>query len=316
MAAYVMYGFDSAAELSEETRDPRRTAPKAIVTRCWCRSSAAADDPRGADVGARQLGDDLSTGAWPGSSRASSTPGWARPCWRWSPSRCSRRRWPSRRRPSRVMFSMARDNRLPFGKSLARVNKRTGTPVITGIAVGMLAIRVLLVNLGQSSVFAAVASVSVVIVYLAYLFVTISPCCGTGSAVTPRTRPSLRTLPSGRWGLPVNIVAVVFGIFLLINVGWPRAAVYDPAGGAGYSSTRRRCRWCRDRPGHRCLRRHAPSARPPPTRPPRWCQLPCRPSPDLGAGAAEFWAGSPGRPRRGTPGLQWCWRNDGGTARR
>ena len=33
MAAYVMYGFDSAAELSEETNDPRRTAPRAI-TRC------------------------------------------------------------------------------------------------------------------------------------------------------------------------------------------------------------------------------------------------------------------------------------------
>lgn len=26
-----MYGFDSAAELSEETRNPRKTAPKAIV---------------------------------------------------------------------------------------------------------------------------------------------------------------------------------------------------------------------------------------------------------------------------------------------
>jgi amino acid transporter len=32
MAAYVVYGFDSATELSEETRAPRRTAPKAIVT--------------------------------------------------------------------------------------------------------------------------------------------------------------------------------------------------------------------------------------------------------------------------------------------
>jgi len=33
MAAYVMYGCDSAAALSEETNDPRRTAPRAI-TRC------------------------------------------------------------------------------------------------------------------------------------------------------------------------------------------------------------------------------------------------------------------------------------------
>ena len=38
----------------------------------------------------------------------------------------------------------------------------------------------------------------------------------------------------GRWGLPVNVVAVVFGIFLLVNVGWPRAAVYDPDGSGGW----------------------------------------------------------------------------------
>lgn len=31
-AAYVMIGFDSAGEMSEETRDPRRTAPRTILT--------------------------------------------------------------------------------------------------------------------------------------------------------------------------------------------------------------------------------------------------------------------------------------------
>ena len=31
MAAYVMVGFDSAGELSEETRTPRRTAPRTII---------------------------------------------------------------------------------------------------------------------------------------------------------------------------------------------------------------------------------------------------------------------------------------------
>jgi amino acid transporter len=49
---------------------------------------------------------------------------------------------------SRVMFSMARDNRLPFGKLVSKVNKRTGTPPITGTTVNALAILVLLVNLG------------------------------------------------------------------------------------------------------------------------------------------------------------------------
>jgi amino acid transporter len=65
---------------------------------------------------------------------------------------------------SRVMFSMARDNRLPFGRFLSKVNKRTGAPVITGTTVSALAILVLLVNLGQAGVFAAITSVSVVIV--------------------------------------------------------------------------------------------------------------------------------------------------------
>jgi amino acid transporter len=53
------------------------------------------------------------------------------------------------------MFSMARDNRLPLGKFLSKVNKRTRTPLITGTTVSALAILVLLVNLGQAGVFAA-----------------------------------------------------------------------------------------------------------------------------------------------------------------
>ena len=32
-SAYVMYGFDTASSLGEETRDPRRTAPSAIMPR-------------------------------------------------------------------------------------------------------------------------------------------------------------------------------------------------------------------------------------------------------------------------------------------
>jgi hypothetical protein len=56
MAAYVMYGFDSAAELSEETNDPRRTAPRAI-TRCMLVLPVvgAAGDPRDRRGGAGRV---------------------------------------------------------------------------------------------------------------------------------------------------------------------------------------------------------------------------------------------------------------------
>ena len=127
------------------------------------------------------------------------------------------------------MFSMARDGRLPFSRALARVSPRTKTPVWSGITVGVLSIAVLLINLGQSSVFTSVTSISVVIVYLAYLFVTV-PRLWHRVRGSAEHRPDPGHFSLGRWGLPVNVVAVVFGVFLLVNIGWPRQAVYDPDG--------------------------------------------------------------------------------------
>ena len=33
----------------------------------------------------------------------------------------------------------------------------------------------------------------------------------------------------GRWGILVNAVAVAWGLFMAVDIGWPRAEVYDPA---------------------------------------------------------------------------------------
>jgi hypothetical protein len=38
----------------------------------------------------------------------------------------------------------------------------------------------------------------------------------------------------GRFGLPVNVAAVVYGGLMMVNIAWPRASVYDPAGGHWY----------------------------------------------------------------------------------
>ncbi|MBV9313503.1 MAG: amino acid permease [Pseudonocardia sp.] len=230
MAAYVMYGFDSAAELSEETNDPRRTAPKAII-RCMLISAVGGGllilatlmaapnimapelttqgiayvvTARLGDVLGRMVLAVVAISIFSAALAISAS-------------------------ATRVMFSMARDGLLPFAKSLAKVSPRTKTPILPGVVVGVLSIGVLLINLGQTSVFATVTSVSVVIVYLAYLFVTIP-------LLWHRIRRNTSHLPNaayftlGRWGLPVNVAAVVFGLFLLIDVGWPRASVYDPNG--------------------------------------------------------------------------------------
>lgn len=229
MAAYVMYGFDSAAELSEETSQPRRVVPSAILRALLVSFVGGGFMIVAALMAAPSLTDgQLSTGgiAYVITSQLNSTLGRAllavvaisivSACLAIQNS------------ASRVMFSMARDGRLPGGRLLARVSPQTGTPILTGIAVGALAIGVLLINLGNPAAFAAVTSTSVVIVYLAYLLVTV-PALGArlGRRLPPK-QPGGFSL--GRWGLAVNLIAVAYGVAMMVNIAWPRQAVYDPAG--------------------------------------------------------------------------------------
>ena len=229
MAAYVMYGFDSAAELSEETKDPRKTAPKAIVAARLVSFVGGGLMILAALVAAPSLDDPLLSSegiAWVITSQLSTWLG--KTLLTIVAIAIFSATLAIQASASRVMFSMARDNRLPFGSFLCKVNKRTGTPVVTGVTVSLLAILVLLVNLGQAGVFAAITSVSVVIVYAAYLMVTVPALVHRLRGTSLSYGPPVMDL--GRWGIPVNLIAVVMGGALCINIAWPRQEVYDPDG--------------------------------------------------------------------------------------
>jgi amino acid transporter len=145
---------------------------------------------------------------------------------------------------SRMMFSMARQRALPFHKVLSHVSPRTGTPVVTSLLVGVGAAIVLAVNLGQSAVFTALSSLCIAMLYLAYLGVTGPLLVGrirrarTGAtagdgipgteSVTDEAGKPLFSL--GRWGIPVNVLAVVYQVIAIVNLAWPRTSVYDLTG--------------------------------------------------------------------------------------
>ncbi|MEV6609815.1 amino acid permease [Kutzneria sp. NPDC051319] len=226
MAAYVMYGFDSAGELAEETRSPRRTAPRAILRALYASGLGGLLLLLGALVAAPSLTDgNLATGGLPYvlTSRLGSGLGTLLlidvaiaivVC-----------TLAIQTAATRMVFSMSRDGMLPLHGLLGRVSPRTGTPVLPAIVVGAASILVLLLNIGQASLFTAVTSVAVVLVYLAYLLVT-------GPTLLARLRgelPSDGNFSLGRWGILVNSVAVAWGAFMAVDIGWPRAEVYDPA---------------------------------------------------------------------------------------
>jgi urea carboxylase system permease len=231
MSAYVMYGFDTAGTLAEETNDPRRKAPPAIL-----RALAAAafiggalillailtvkniHDPNIGVLGLpyilkQALGSTVGKVFLVDSAIAITV------CTLAVMASCIR-----------LLFAMARDGRLPFGSAIARVSGTRRVPVVPALFVGICALGLLAVNIGNQSAFLALTSVAIVMFYIAYLGVT-------GGMLVRRLRgqwPRPEHGPYfslGRWGLLVNAVAVAYGAVVAVNIGWPRAAVYDALAG-------------------------------------------------------------------------------------
>ncbi|WP_416958771.1 amino acid permease [Streptomyces sp. Agncl-13] len=237
-AAYVMIGFDSAGEMSEETHNPRRTAPRTILTALTAAgllggliilggllaAPSLTDGHLGVDglsyVLTSSLGDGVGKALLADVVVAIAVATLA-----------------IQTAACRMLFSMARDSQLPFSARLSKVNTRTGMPSAPAIVVGVLAAALLLLNFASPDAFLAIGTTCIVMLYLAYAMVT-------GPLLLRRVRGEFevegtdetgaRLFSLGRWGVPVNALALLYGLVMTVNLAWPRAAVYDPAGGHWY----------------------------------------------------------------------------------
>lgn len=236
MAAYVMVGFDSAGELAEETHNPRRTTPKTIIRALTVSGLGGGLLIIGALIAAPSLTDGkLATQglAWVITSALGDVFGRLLLCAvAVAVFACT---LAVQTAGARMVFSMAREQALPFHRTLARVSPRTGTPIAASIVVGVGAGLALAVNIGQSAIFTALSSLCIAMLYLAYLGVT-------GPLLVQRIRLRRTGLPTGvdedgkplftlgRWGIPLNALAVAFQIGMAVNLIWPRPEIYDLTG--------------------------------------------------------------------------------------
>jgi urea carboxylase system permease len=238
MAAYVLVGFDSAGELSEETRAPRRTAPRTILRAVAASGLGGALLIVAALMAAPSLTDGkLATQGLPYvlTSRLGTVPGklllldvavaiFV----------CTLAIQTS---ATRMIFSMARDRVLPFSRQLGAVSRRTRTPLVPTVVAGLVAAALLVVNIGNPALFLGLTSVCIMLMYLAYLMVTVPMLFARlrGRLASEDTDETGRPLFSlGRAGVLVNGLAVLYGLGMAVNLGWPRAEVFDPEGGHWY----------------------------------------------------------------------------------
>jgi urea carboxylase system permease len=237
MSVFIVYGFDTAGSFGEETVDPGRQAPKGVLSSIWISGAVGvvfllAIILSIKDIPARMAGglagtefpiattilDNLDQEIAGGITFGEvylvvilvsvfvctlAIQGAA----------------------TRMMFSMSRDKHLPGGRVWGHVSPRFKTPANAAVGVGILAaIPILLVGpLGGYNLSLAATG----LIYLSYFL------CNFGVALArrkgwPRTKAWFNL---GRWGMPVNILALIYGGLMIINIAlWNDEALFGDFG--------------------------------------------------------------------------------------
>jgi amino acid transporter len=221
MSLFVIYGFDTASTLAEETRDPRRNAPKAVLFSV---------------VGAFIIGGVFLLGALVAipnlhSAIALGNKGL------WNPSNVITANFPSAfatlylfvvsaaifvcclsilAATIRLGFGMARDNQLPFSRPLAKVSPSLHTPVWTCIVIALISAIPFIKYAGVSII--AIAATGMI--YLSYFLGNLAILRARARG-WPKTRAPFRL---GRWGIAVNVLGLLYGGAMIINFAWARVA--------------------------------------------------------------------------------------------
>jgi urea carboxylase system permease len=213
--AYVMYGFDTAGTLAEETKDPRRRAPRAILQALLAAGMSGLFLLLFGLMAARDLtAPSLSLQNGGLSLIVEETLGpWAH-LFLWDVifaiTVCV---MAVHSGIVRLIFALARDGHSPLSLALAKVSPTTQTPVLPTFISGLLAIFVLVGNFHYPKVVELITSLSVFWANLAYFIVV-------GLLLAEKSKKK------GGVSLPVNIAALCWSGFMVINVGWPREYVY------------------------------------------------------------------------------------------
>jgi urea carboxylase system permease len=224
MSLFVIYGFDTASTLAEETKNPRREAPRAVIA---------------AVIGAAIIGaiflfavviaipgdmskfvTDTGAGKYPFplvTIIESNFPGWAANLYLFVVFAaiyvCCLAIQTS---TIRLAFGMARDGKLPLSRTLSAVHPALHTPIGACIAIGVLAGLPLIYYAGAGTI--AIGATGMI--YLSYILGNVAILLARLRGWPKENAP----FSLGGAGLIVNILGLVWGVAMEINFLWPRNA--------------------------------------------------------------------------------------------
>src|SRR5437867_9191152 len=222
MSLFVIYGFDTASTLAEETKNPRREAPRAVIAAVVGAAIIGAIFLFAVIIAIpgdmKQFVSDTAAGKYPFplvTIIEQNFPGWAANLYLFVVFAaiyvCCLAIQTS---TIRLAFGMARDGKLPASQVLSGVHHTLHTPIGACIAIGVLAGLPLLYYAGAGLI--AIGATGMI--YLSYIL-------GNTAILLARLKgwpkdPAPFRL--GQWGLWVNILGLIWGVAMEINFLWPR----------------------------------------------------------------------------------------------
>jgi amino acid transporter len=223
MALFVVYGFDTAGTFGEETVDASRQAPRGVLSAIWLSGLVGAIFLLAVTLSFQDVGAAVATGQAFGFPIADTIKqnltfnlGFGTlgdlylvmilvavyVC-----------TLAIQGATVRLMFSMGRDRRLPFGGLWGHVNPTFRTPANAAVAVGILGAIPLLLTGALASIYLAIAATGMI--YISYFL------CNLGVFAARRKgwpqKDAFFSLKG--WGTIINLVALVWGGLMVINIG-------------------------------------------------------------------------------------------------
>lgn len=226
MSLFVVYGFDTAGTFGEETVDAGRQAPRGVLTAILLSGVIGAIFLLGIILSTKNLPGEIAAAGKGASPIADAITG------NLGSSLgnvyltvilvavfvCT---LAIQGATTRLLFSMGRDRRVPFGGFWAHVSPSFKTPARAAVAVGVLAAAPFLV-LGSTSA-GVIAIGATGTIYLSYFLCNLGVLAARSKGWPHRDA----WFKLGSWGIVINIVALVYGAVMILNFSlWHWDAVF------------------------------------------------------------------------------------------
>ena len=118
---------------------------------------------------------------------------------------------------SRLMYSYARDDMIVGSHLLRRFDHQRHVPPFSMVIAAAVPALVVLGSVISTKALTSIVSFAILGIYLAFQMVVLAALRARLKGWVPSGAFTL-----GRWGLPVTIAALVYGVLTMVNIAWPR----------------------------------------------------------------------------------------------